>query len=293
MKKEKRNFEEKYSNNWLCILTEIKGLKKVLLSKTTEEVRFWLDGTWIIGNDTEFSRNNDDVSLVLTKDELEYINQDNIDNVLYNICYLINHALCGLDVHEHLLHRKETDLKNFLQENLYKSKYRSYNFVYTYEDIDFKCKIDWELSGRYFTVSLDDETLGVSEGIGRIISYLFDLAEELQDEEQAFTLFCREIRKLEAYYCNSTNKFRSQTTTPTEVLILQGEMTSAPIMGNYIKVADIIDYFQLNIPMPNEAVKNKYLDYHDLFDTTHDLCGYLDVGDIESYIYWFVENNDF
>lgn len=82
----------------------------------------------------------------------------------------------------------------------------------------------------------------------------------------------------------------SQTTTPTEVLMLQRAMTP-DIVDNYIKVADLLDHFQLDIPIPKSADKEKYIDFNDLFDDYHDLYGYMDVGAIESYIHWFVDNN--
>lgn len=293
MEKEMKNFKEKYSNNWIITLKEIKELKKVLLSKGTKEVRFYSNGTWVSGKDNKYSGINDGAVFILTKKDLEYINQDKIDNVIYNICHLIvglDHPLCDLDIHEYLSQRLDTDLKSFLQKELFKNEYQSYNFIFTFEGLNFECDIDWELSGRYFKVTLDDDTLGVAEGIRSIINYLFDLSEEIRYENQAFTLFCREIRKFEAYYYNSINKRKSQTTTPTEVLMLESKLPTPP-MGNYIKLADILNYFQLNIPIPNEADKYKYINFHDLFDFNHDLYGYMDLEDIESYIYWFVENN--
>lgn len=296
MENEKKNFKEKYSKNWIFTLKEIKELKKVLLSKTTQEVKFWPDGTWVNEKNNKYSSINDGAVFILTKKDLEYINQDKIDNAIYNICHLIvglDHPLCDLDIHEYLSQRLDTDLKSFLQEELFKNEYHSYNFVFTFEGLNFECDIDWELSGRYFKVTLDDNTIGISEGIRSIINYLFDLSEEISYENRAITQFCREIRKFEVYYYNSINKCKSQTTTPTELLILQSEVTSIPIMGNYIKLADILNHFQLDLPIPDEADKNKYINFHDLFDSKHDLYGYMDVGDIESYIYWFLENNVF
>ncbi|MFP3427311.1 hypothetical protein, partial [Pseudoalteromonas sp. SIMBA_162] len=89
---------------------------------------------------------------------------------------------------------------------LFKHNFLSYNFVFTYGDLDFKCDIDWDLSGRYSRISLDDETVGIADGLRYIVNYLFDLSDEIRNEKQAFTLFCREIRKFEAFYCNSMNK---------------------------------------------------------------------------------------
>lgn len=237
MEKEKRNFKEKYNNNWIFTLKDVKTLKNVLLAMDTQEVRFWSDGTWNSEKITESNINNDAV-LILTKNDLEYINQDKVDNLLYNICHLIvglEHPLCELDIHEYLLQRLDTNLESFLKGELFKKEYQSYNFVFTYGDLDFVCKIDWELSGRYFKVSLDDDTLGVSEGIQSITNYLFNLSEEIVNEKEAFTRLCREIRRFEAYYYNSINKCKSQTTTPTEVLMLQNEMIAASSIGNYIK----------------------------------------------------------
>lgn len=88
MEKEKRNFKEKYINNWIFTLKDVKKLKNVLLAMDTQEVRFWSDGTWNSEKITE-SNINDDAVLILTKNDLEYINQDKIDNSLYNICHLI------------------------------------------------------------------------------------------------------------------------------------------------------------------------------------------------------------
>lgn len=201
--------------------------------------------------------------------------------------------LCELDIHEYLLQRLDTNLESFLKGELFKKEYQSYNFLFTYGDLDFLCKIDWGRSGRYFKVSLDDDTLGVAEGIQSIRNYLFNLSEEIVNEKKAFTRLCREIRRFEAYYYNSINKYKSQTTTPTEVLMLQNEMIAASSKGNYIKVIDIVDHFQLDIPICNEGNKDKYIEFHDLFDYNHDLYGYMDVEDIKSYIYWCIENNAF
>lgn len=293
MKKEKRSFKERYSNNWICTLKQVEELKKALLSKTTEEVKFWSDGTWASRIQNEFWNDNEDPLFILTKDEIQFINQDTVDNSLYSICHLIfglDHPLSNLDIHEYLLERKNTDIKSFLQRDLFRKNHHTYSFVFTYDNLDFKCAIEWENSSRSLRVLLDDGTIGIADGIRYIINYLFDLSDEIRYEYEAFILFCREIRKFEAYYCNSKNECMSQTTTPTEVLMLQREMTP-DIIGNYIKVADLLDHFQLDIPIPKSNDKEKYIAFNDLFDDYHDLYGYMDVGAIESHIYWFVDNN--
>ncbi|AST90041.1 MULTISPECIES: hypothetical protein [Sutcliffiella] len=293
MKEGKQSFKESYSSNWVYTLKQVEELKNILLSKTTEEVLFWSDGTWASRKQNIFWNDKEDPLFTFTKNEIQFINQDTVENSLYSICHLIfglDHPLSNLDIHEYLLERKNTDIKSFLQRDLFRKNHHTYSFVFTYGHLNFKCSIEWENSSRSLRVLLDDGTIGIADGIRYIINYLFDLSDEIRNEYDAFILFCREIRKFEEYYYNSKNECISQTTTPTEVLMLQREMTT-DIIGNYIKVADLLDYFQLDIPFPKSNDKEKYIDFNDLFDDYHDLYGYMDVGAIESHIYWFVNNN--
>jgi hypothetical protein len=262
MKKENGSFKERFSNNWISTLKQVEALKQALLSKTTEEVKFCSDGTWVSRKQNEFWNDKEDPLFILTKDEIQFINQDTVDNSLYSICHLIfglDHPLSNLDIHGYLLERKNTDIKSFLQQDLFRKNHHTYSFVFTYDHLDFKCAIEWENSSRSLRVLLDDGTIGIADGIRYIINYLFDLSDEISYENEAFILFCREM-------------------TPD-------------IIGNYIKVADLLDHFQLDIPIPKSADKEKYIDFNDLFDDYHDLYGYMDVGAIESHIYWFLDNN--
>ncbi|KAB8139135.1 hypothetical protein F9U64_01720 [Gracilibacillus oryzae] len=291
MKNEKRSFKERYSNNWICTLKRGKELKKILLSNSTEEVKFWSDGIWVSRKQNEFRNDNEDPLFILTKDEIRFINQDTIDNSLYSIYHLIfglDHPVSDLDIQEYLLEGKNTDIKSFIQKDLFEQNSHSYNFAFTYDNLDFNCIIEWENSSRFLRVILDDGTIGIADGIRYIINYLFDLSDEISDECRAFALFCKEIREFEAFYSNSMNESKSQTTTPTEVLMLRGEMA---LFGYYIKVADLINHFQLNIPIAKRTDQEKYVDFNHLFDHYHDLYGYMDVGAIEDYIFWFIENN--
>ncbi|WP_047982402.1 MULTISPECIES: hypothetical protein [Ornithinibacillus] len=291
MKKEKRSFKERYSNNWICTLKQVEELKKALLSKTTEEVKFWSDGTWASRKQNEFRNDNEDPLFILTKDKIRFINQDTVDNTLYSIYHLIfgmEHPLCDLDIQEYLLERKSTDTKSFLQKDLFGQSSHSYNFAFSYGNLDFNCVIEWGISSRSLRIILDDGTIGIADGIRYIINYLFDLSDEISDECQAFTLFCEEIRKFEAFYYNSLNESMYQTTTPTEVLMMQSGLA---VSGNYIKVGELINHFQLDISIAKRTDQEKYVDFNHLFDHYHDLYGYMDVGAIEDYLYGFIEYN--
>ncbi|WP_407270689.1 hypothetical protein [Radiobacillus sp. PE A8.2] len=276
MIKEKRSFDEKCSNNWICTLKQVKELKKALLSKTTEEVRLWSDGSWTCSKGNEPSRDNGEPLYILTKNDLRHISQDTIDSSLYSICHLIfglDHPLKDQGVRKYPLKRKNTDSNSFLQNGLFINQLHSYHFVFACRKLDFKCTIMWESSNRYLLIKLGDGTIGFAKDIRHIINYLFDLSKKLPHDFRSFPLFWEEIKKFEDYYCNSITDSISPILRPTKEIMVKNEYPWER-HGNYSKISDFISHFSLDIPIPQNVNVEKYIDMRVIFFLHDRIYGY-------------------
>lgn len=164
----------------------------------------------------------------------------------------------------------------------------SYDHEYLFEfkqgGDEYQCKIEWGDEYPYLWITLDKENVGIAEGIRYLIHYLFDLSAELTHDYNLFTLFCREIRKFEEFYNNTSNYPRFLTTTPTEVGILEEE-------GHLIKIINLVNYFELDIELEGED-KERCISFFQLFDDYHDIYGYMDVNSIENEIIYFLNDHE-
>ncbi|MGM0974782.1 MAG: hypothetical protein ACQEW2_17785 [Bacillota bacterium] len=288
MKKEEivklKAFEGTYNNGWIFSLKKVKELKKAIVSDETQKIQFWSDGTWICNEGSKEILDDEVPLFSLTKDDLNAVNQNTVKSMPFSICELsfgLDHQLCDLNIHEYVIERKKSDLRSFLNRDLFFNYYHSYPFDFNYNGIQFQCTIEWEKSCDYLRVKLDDETIGIAAGLSYMINYLFDLSEELPRGHKAYALFCKEIRKFEEFYCKTLyHSSISQTTTPTEVLIFQRKKSLFE-SGNFIKVADLINHFELDIPLKNKEDGEREIEFDVLFDTYHDLYGYMDVDAIK------------
>ncbi|MDP4086178.1 MAG: hypothetical protein Q8934_16385 [Bacillota bacterium] len=303
-KSEKTNimgFKDKYNSGWICVLKHVQELRKAIVSNKTEQIHFWPNGTWACYEDFSESSEIDEPLISLKKRDLQPIKGEAIKSMPFSICELmfgINHFLCELDVHEYVQERKGSELKSFLSRDLLLDYYHLYHFEFKHKNIHFHCVIEWEKSHDSLRIKFDEDTMGIADGIRYIINYLFELSKELYDDYPAYSSFCKEIRKFEEFYCKTLNLTISQTTTPSEVSILEEEIVcfdeenSCFSRGNFIRLNKLISHFELNIPIMDDKVEEKMIGYEIFYDIYHDFYGFMDVNAIEWAVIKYLENDE-
>ncbi|WBX80327.1 hypothetical protein PD280_22625 [Virgibacillus salarius] len=286
MKNEKRSFKDRYSNDWICILKQVVELKEVLLSKTTEEVRFWADGTWSIEEENHLGKEKEFPILKLSKEELYCINQSNIHELLNNICCLIfglDQSLDSKEVHQFLV-RKNTELLINLSN--------SFKFVFNRGNYDFSCKIEWESYNRYLLVILNDETVGFAKDIRHLINFLFDLSKQAIDNSYVLSLFWSELKKFEDYYYYLINDSIPLTFRPTTEIMIENKYPWESGC-NYYKIKDVIKSFSIDehVTIPENINQERYMDKADLLFCHEREYGYFDtdIKKIAQLFLWYVE----
>ncbi|MBD8069911.1 hypothetical protein [Bacillus sp. PS06] len=259
MKNEKRSFKERYSNDWICTLKQVEELKNALLSKTIEEIRFCEDGTW----DKEEKNVKGDPLFILIKNNLHFVTQNDIDDLLFNICDLI----FGL---KHSLFDKKLPLKsNALRNDLF----HSYNFVFNYLNYEFKCIIKWKSSNSNLLIKIGNKIIGYFEDIRQLINYFLDLSKIELPFDFYFPKFWKEIKKFEDYYFTLVNETNFSSIRPTKEIILQNRYPWES-HGTYSKISDFINRYSLDIPIPKNVDVKKYINTQDIFFWHERIYGY-------------------
>ncbi|MCT2536843.1 hypothetical protein NC661_03040 [Aquibacillus koreensis] len=282
MKNEKRSFKDRYSNDWICTLKQVAELKGVILSKTTEEVRFSRGGTWSIEEENHLGKENEFPKLKLSKEELYCINQSNINELINNICCVIfglDQSLNDKEVHEFYV-RKNTGLLLNLSN--------SFEFVFNRGNYDFSCKIEWESYNRYLLVILDDETVGFARDIRHLINFLFDLSKQAIDNFYVLSLFWNELKKFEDYYYYLINESIPLTFRPTTEIMIQNKYPWE-LNGEYRKIKDVIKFYGLDehVTIPENINQEHYMDEGELLFWHEREYGYFD-RDIEELAHLFL-----
>lgn len=258
MKNEKRSLKERYSNDWICTLKRVEELKNALRSKTIEEIRFWEDGTW----NKEAINVKGDPLFILTINNLHFVTQNDIDDLLFNICDLI----FGL---KHSYFDQKIPLKSHALRN---DLFHSYNFVFNYLDYEFKCIIKWKISNSNLLININNKTIGYFEDIRQLINYFMDLSKIELPFDFYFPTFWKEMKKFEDYYFN-LNETNFSSIRPTKEIILQNRYPWES-HGIYSKISDFINRYSLDIPIPKNVDVEKYINTQDIFFWHERIYGY-------------------
>lgn len=268
------------SNEWMATLERVKELRELLLEIQSGEILFWIHGEWHYQyKECNFPKGFITPHFILNPEILGNIDEKNVDNVILNILRLLDfyityvnfHYDSGISYEDYLRQEINSGICTILHEK-HDTLCDSYSF-YVYNDrIAFNYTFSWNENGKGIHIFFNNSRYGYTSFYD-LTMFLIEESRRIDDYE-LFTHFCRKIRKFQLhYYGNTSNADGDLYTSETEVQLLNPENRANRfdpsndfyIVNCAVKIADIIDYFNLNIEVTDKKLLEKYIDTNYLY----------------------------
>ncbi|GAA5416992.1 hypothetical protein Pryu01_02053 [Paraliobacillus ryukyuensis] len=268
------------SNEWMATLERVKELRELLLEIQSGEILFWLHGEWHYQyKECNFPKGFITPHFILNPEILGNIDEKNVDNVILNILRLLDfyityvnfHYDSGISYEDYLRQEINSGICTILHEK-HDTLCDSYSF-YVYNDrIAFNYTFSWNENGKGIHIFFYNSRYGYTSFYD-LTMFLIEESRRIDDYE-LFTHFCRKIRKFQLhYYGNTSNADGDLYTSETEVQLLNPENRANRfdpsndfyIVNCAVKIADIIDYFNLEIEVTDKKLLEKYIDTNYLY----------------------------
>ncbi|TXL64044.1 hypothetical protein FHP05_10170 [Cerasibacillus terrae] len=303
------NHEEKLcKNKWMVTLNRVKELRQLLTEVQNGEILFWLDENWMyrsIGN----SFPNDFISphFTLTKENIRR-GDKNVENVILNILKLLDLYYLydespfnsGISFKDYLRSEENNDISTVLNEKTLESLSHSYDFHIYNDTHEFSYSFKWSDSKKGIYIIFNNAKYGYTYFYDLI---MFLLEESLTITEYDFyTQFCEEIRNFQRYYYKTTSDTdKDIITSETEVQLLNPENrknrfdqnTDTYQVNPAVRIADVINYFNLDIEVSDKNLLNMHIDTDYLYTefAYYDFLNNITVPEVEALVIGTIKGN--
>lgn len=267
-------------DEWMVILEKVDELRQLLLNLRCGSIVFRTDGTWKYkNNEDNFNADSCSSNLIISKEDLNEINENNVGNIIFNIMRLMDlykwyDRISPNSFKEYLQTEKNSDVPTILLEKIKDTLDYSYTFNVCSEDINISYTFNWDSSGGNIQVIGGNSSLGYTDYTGLRMFLLWKTGYIINYE--LYTQFFKEIRSFQNYYYQTEPlAYEYLYTSQTEVSMLNREYREKyfnPKITSYsvdckVKVADIVDYFNLDlkIDVTDSQLQEAYINTDDLY----------------------------
>src|SRR5699024_540246 len=279
------------NSEWMVTLERVRELKQLLSEVQDGTVLFWLDGKWDYrSGDENYHEGIPTSHLILSETDLRKINVNNVDNIILNIMKLLDWYKSYItydpngpnSFEQYLLIEKNSDISTLLHVKVKDNLNNSYNLNVYDGNIKIPFTFKWNNSGKNIKVAIDNSIYGYTN-YHDLIMLLLEKTEEIT-EYKLYTQFFKDIRKFQNYYYQTVSEKNGEFyTSETEVRLLNpkfrlkyfdSKVNSYPVHYSD-KVADIIEYFAIDVDVSDEKLLEKNIDpdvlyrefgYYDFFN---------------------------
>lgn len=268
------------NSEWMVTLERVEELRQLFLEVQSGEILFWLDGDWYYRGDGDISSKGvPSPHLILSKKDFERINEKNIENFIFNTMRLLNfyklyityssHKISSLEGYLRL--EENSNIPTTLYETIHDSLCHSYDFYIYTGKTKFSYTVDWNDNGKDIKVVIDNSIYGYTNFYD-LTMFLLDQSRTIKDYK-LYTQFCMELRNFQNYYYKTISEPNGELyTSETEVKLLNPEFRLKyfdPKVNSYsyppVKIADIIDYFDIDIVITDEKLLERYINTNYLY----------------------------
>ncbi|KAB8139136.1 hypothetical protein F9U64_01725 [Gracilibacillus oryzae] len=269
------------NNEWMATLERVEELRTLLIKIQSGDILFWINGEWHYrSNEYNFPKGFITPHFILNSESLGNIDEKNVENVILNILRLLNlyntyvifHYDSGISFEDYLRKEENSDISTILHDRAHNSLCHSYSFYVHNDKIAFNYISSWNENGKGIHIVFNNSKYG--------FTYFYDLTMFLLEESWGiadygtYTQFCKEMRKFQRHYYKTTSNTEGVLFTSfTEVELLNPEnrvkrfdsKVGSYMVNTAVRIADIIDYFNLDIKVTDEKLMEKYIDTHYLY----------------------------
>ncbi|MHA6252749.1 hypothetical protein [Oceanobacillus sp. CAU 1775] len=288
------------SSGWMVTLERVEELRQLLLEVQSGEILFWLDGQWYHRNGrNNFPNDFPPPHLILTKDYIGWVNEKNVENIIFNILrlldynqlYLYNYS--DISFEDYLITKENSDIPAILNASIHESSYFSYDFRVSDDTHKFSYIFEWNESGNGIRIHLNNSKNGYTD-IFDLTMFLLENSHTITNYE-LYTQFCKKMRNFQSYYYKTTSDTDGELyTSQIEIELLNTEFRTLyfnPNVNTYsvnwdVKIADLIDYFNFDIEVTDKKLLEKCIDTDDLYLQfgNYELLNNITVSDVKAVI---------